>query len=297
MVCAMWNQLKTILLFGVLSALLLAVGGALAPQHLGVFVVLAVVMNVGAYFFSDKIVLAVHHAREISEQEAPVLYATVAELAHRAKLPMPRLCVVPGAQPNAFATGRNPRHGVVAVTEGLLHALDHREVRGVLAHELAHIKNRDILISTVAAILASAIATIANVLSFGAMFGSSGDDEEHGTSILGGLVMLIVAPLAATIVQLAISRSRELRADEVGAEISGDPEALASALERLDDAARALPTFVSPGSTSLFIVNPFGALDTMTRWFSTHPPIEERVARLRAMSRPQRRTLRAMPAW
>ncbi|MDX2090694.1 MAG: zinc metalloprotease HtpX [Kofleriaceae bacterium] len=289
----MWNQLKTILLFGVLSALLLAIGGAVAPQHLGVFVVVAVVMNVGAYFFSDQIVLAMHHAREVSEREAPGLHATVAELAARAGIPMPRVFVVPGDQPNAFATGRNPRHGVVAVTEGLLHALDRREVRGVLAHEIAHIKNRDILISTIAAILASAIATVANVLSFGAMFGHSGDEEDQGSGLLGGFVMLIVAPLAATLVQLAISRSRELRADEVGAQISGDPEALASALERLDYTARIAPAHVSPGTASLFIVNPFGALETMTRWFSTHPPVEERVARLRGMTARRRMLWRA----
>jgi heat shock protein HtpX len=289
----MWNQLKTILLFGVLSALLLAVGGTVAPQHLGALFVVAVVMNLGAYFLSDKIVLAMHRAREVSEDDAPGLHTTVAELAARANIPMPRVFIVPGDQPNAFATGRNPRHGVVAVTEGLLHALDRREVRGVLAHEIAHIRNHDILISTVAAILASAIATIANVLSFGAMFGHSSDEEDHPGGMLGGLLMLIVAPIAATLVQLAISRSRELRADEVGAQISGDPEGLASALERLDYSARVAPADVSPGTASLFIVNPFGALDTMTRWFSTHPPIEQRVARLRGMTAHRRMSWRA----
>ena len=211
---------------------------------------------------------------------------------------MPRLVVVAGQQPNAFATGRSPRHGVVAVTEGLLHALDHREVRGVIAPELAHIKNRVILISTVAAILASAIATIANLLSFGAMFGHAGDDDdEHGGGLLGSLAMLVIAPIVATLVQLAISRSRELRADEVGAQICGDPEALASALERLDHAARVVPAAVAPGTASLFIVNPFGALDTMARWFSTHPRIEERIARLRAMRRPYPRTFHPMATW
>jgi heat shock protein HtpX len=283
----MWNQLKTILLFGVLSALLVAIGSAVAPGSLGVFVLLALAMNLGAYFFSDKLVLSMYDARELYEHEAPDLYAMVRELATRAEIPMPRLFLVPGDQPNAFATGRNPRHGVVAVTVGLLHALDRREIRGVLAHELAHIKNRDVLLSTVAAILATAIASLANALSFGALFGHAGEDDDSG-SLFGGvatiLVGMIVVPFAATLIQLAISRSRELAADETGAAISGDPEGLARALERLDDIAQLAPAAVSPGTASLFIVNPFGALDTVSRWFSTHPPIEERIARLRSLA-------------
>lgn len=290
----MWNQLKTVLLFGVLAALLVGIGGALAPSYLGVFVVLALVMNVGAYFFSDKLVLRMYGARPLDRREAPELHAIVDGLATAAAIPTPRLYVVPGEQPNAFATGRNPAHGVVAVTEGIVRVLDQRELRGVLAHELAHIKNRDVLISTVAAIFASVITSIANVLSFGAMFGHHGDEDEGpGGGVLGGLLMLIVAPLAATLVQLAISRSREFAADESGAQLAGDPEGLARALEKLHHAARVLPpAHVEPATANLFIVHPFGALDTMTRWLSTHPSLEERVRRLRTMQPADRRPAR-----
>lgn len=278
------NQLKTILLFGVLSALFIGIGGAFAPSYLAVFVVIAAAMNLFAYFYSDRMVLAMYRAREVSAAEAPELHAMVRELAETAKLPMPRVCIIPDRQPNAFATGRNPRHAVVAVTEGILEALDRRELRGVLAHELGHVKNRDVLLSTVAAILASAITTVANVLSFGAMFGGTRDDDSPG-SALGGLVLILVAPIAALLIQLAISRSRELSADETGARLTGDPESLARALIALDRSAhRILPAHAQPATASLFIVNPFGALDRATRWFSTHPSTEERVARLRALS-------------
>jgi heat shock protein HtpX len=206
----------------------------------------------------------------------------VRELSAAAGLPMPRVYIVPERQPNAFATGRNPKHGVVAVTEGLLELLDARELRGVLAHELSHIRNRDVLVSTVAAILASTIATVANVLSFGAMFGAH--SSEDGPSPLAALATILVAPIAALLIQLAISRSREFHADETGARISGDPEALARALLKLHGAARVVsPELARPGTASLFIVNPFEGLERMTRWFSTHPSIEERVDRLRAL--------------
>ena len=239
-------------------------------------------MNLGAYFFSDRLVLAMYHAREVSEHEAPELHAMVSELADAAGIPPPRVYIVPDHQPNAFATGRNPQHGVVAVTEGLLELLDARELRGVIAHELSHIKNRDVLVSTVAAILASAISTVANVLSFGAMFG--GHDSEDGPSPLAALAMIIVAPFAALLIQLAISRSREFHADETGARISGDPEALARALLKLHGAARVIPPEVArPGTASLMIMNPFEGLERVTRWFSTHPSVEERVERLRAL--------------
>lgn len=275
------NQLKTILLFGVLSALFVGLGAAFAPGYLAVFVAIAAAINLGAYFFSDKIVLAMYRAQEVGEHEAPMLHATVRELAELAELPMPRVFIVPDPQPNAFATGRNPRHGVVAVTAGMLELLDPRELRGVLAHEISHIKNRDILVSTVAAILASAISTVANALSFGTMFGAHSDDDRP--SPLGSLAMILVAPFAALLVQLAISRSREFHADETGARISGDPEALARALLKLHGAAHVIPTEQArPGTASLFIVNPFEGLERVTRWFSTHPPVEERVERLRA---------------
>jgi heat shock protein HtpX len=290
------NQLKTILLFGVLSALFIGIGGAVAPDALGVFVVIALVMNLGAYFLSDKLVLAMYRAHEVSRPEAPDLHAMVEELSDAAGIPKPRVFIVPSPQPNAFATGRNPKHGVVAVTEGIIDMLDQRELRGVLAHEMAHIKNRDILVSTVAAILASAVTTVANVLSFGAMFGGHHDDEHHG-SVLGSLAMLIVAPIAATLIQLAISRSRELHADETGAKLSGDPTALASALIKLDHGARAIsPAHAEPATANLFIVNPFGALDSIAGWFSTHPSTEERVARLRRM-RTARSTLLPANRW
>jgi len=278
------NQLKTILLFGALSALFIGIGGAIAPDALGVFVVLALVMNLGAYFFSDKLVLAMYRAQEVSRAEAPELHAMTEELSEAAGIPKPRVFIVPSPQPNAFATGRNPRRGVVAVTEGIMDMLDHRELRGVLAHEIAHIKNRDILVSTVAAILASAVTTVANALSFGAMFGGHHDDEEHHGSLVGSLAMLIVAPIVATLIQLAISRSRELHADETGAQLSGDPDALASALIKLDRGARVIaPEHAEPATANLFIVNPFGSLDSIAGWFSTHPSTEERVARLRQL--------------
>lgn len=288
----MWNQLKTILLFGVLSALLVGIGGAFAPDALAVFVLLALAMNLGAYFFSHKLVLAMYRAREVAPHEAPELHAMVRELAATARIPTPRLFVIPGDQPNAFATGRNPKHGIVAVTEGIVSMLGARELRGVLAHEIAHIKNRDILISTVAAILASAVTTIANVLSFGAMFGGTADDDEHG-SVLGSVAMILIAPIAATLIQLAISRSRELHADATGAELAGDAEGLARALIALDRGARMIPpAHAEPATANLFIVNPFGALDSMARWFSTHPSTAERVARLRELE-VARRPLRA----
>lgn len=279
----MWNQLKTVLLFGALSALLIGIGGALAPDSLGVFVAIAVAMNLISYFWSDKIVLRMYRARELSPGEAPELHEMVRELAARAEIPEPRLFVVPGAQPNAFATGRNPKHGAVAVTEGLVGMLDRRELRGVLAHEIGHIRNRDVLISTAAAIIASAITTVARVLSFGAMFGGR-DSENRGGGALGGLFMLIVAPLAAILIQLAISRSRELAADETGARIAGDTEGLIGALAKLDRASRVIaPAHAEPATANLFIVNPFGALDSLSRWFSTHPPMAERIARLQRL--------------
>jgi len=297
----MWNQLKTILLFGVLSALLIGIGGALAPNYLVLFVGIAAVMNLVGYFWSDKIVLSMYRARELAPEEAPELHAIVRDLAARAQLPMPRLFIVPGEQPNAFATGRNPTHGIVAVTEGLVAMLDRREIRGVLAHELAHIKNRDVLISTAAAIVASAITTVANVLSFGAMFGGGHhDDEEHGTGLLGSLFLIIIAPIAATLIQLAISRSREFAADETGARIAGDAGGLIDALAKLDHASRVVPpVHAEPATANLFIVNPFGALDTLSRWFSTHPPMEERIARLQAMAgdRPRATTTWAARTW
>ena len=275
------NQLKTILLLGSLSALLVGVGSLVAPGMLGLFAVLAVAMNVGAYFFSDRLVLRMHHAAEVSPAEAPTLHAMVGELAVAAGIPKPRVFLIPEEQPNAFATGRNPANGVVAVTEGLVRLLDERELRGVLAHELAHIRNRDILLATVAATMAGILSYLGQALTFGAFFGGGRDDNE---SAHGGLLAAIVAPLAAMLVQMAISRSREYLADETGARLSKDPAALARALVKLERGVALVPAHASPGTASLFIVNPFGALERLSRLFSTHPSTDERVRRLLAMA-------------
>lgn len=283
----MKNQIKTILLLGVMSAILVSIGGALGPGYLVLFGVLALAMNLGAYFMSDRIVLAMHHATEVSPAEAPDLHRMVEELARRAEIPKPRVYIIPDAQPNAFATGRNPEHGVVAVTEGIMQLLNERELRGVLAHEIAHIKNRDILVSTIAAAFASGITWIAHAVSFaGAFGGGQSDEEEEGASPLAGLALAIVAPLAATLVQLGISRSREYMADETGAKLCGDPEALASALTKLENGVGLVPSEAAarPATASLFIVNPLSGGSSVMKWFSTHPTTEERVNRLLAMA-------------
>ncbi|WP_437982540.1 zinc metalloprotease HtpX [Sorangium sp. So ce117] len=280
----MKNQIKTILLLGVMSAILVSIGGALGPGYLVLFGVLALAMNLGAYFMSDRIVLAVHRAAEVSPFEAPGLHRMVEELSSRAGIPKPRVYVIPDAQPNAFATGRNPEHGVVAVTEGIMQLLSERELRGVLAHEIAHIKNRDILVSTIAAAFASGITWVAHAVSFAGIFGGSSDDED-GASPLGGLALAIVAPIAATLVQLGISRSREYMADELGARLSGDPEALASALSKLEHGVALVPPEAArPATASLFIVNPLAGAGSVLKWFSTHPTTEERVSRLLSMA-------------
>lgn len=291
------NQLKTVVLLGALSALVVGVGTLVAPSHLYLFALLALAMNLGAYFFSDKIVLHMHHASEVTPGQAPEIHAIIDELAARAEIPKPRVFVIPEQQPNAFATGRNPQHAVVAVTEGIVRLLDRRELRGVLAHEIAHVKNRDILVSSLAAAAASLISWIANALTFGALFGGSSRDGESESSGGHGLLLALVAPLAATLVQLGISRSREYLADASGAKLSGDPQALASALLKLERASNVVPvTEPQPATASLFIVNPFGAMETVSRWFCTHPSTAERVRRLQAMSaqRPQPGVRRAI---
>jgi heat shock protein HtpX len=274
------NQLKTVLLLGILSAILVGIGGLIGPNALGFSLLLAVVMNVGAYFFSDRIVLAMHHAQEIPPAQAPELHAIVEELAQQAGIPKPRVYLIPEQQPNAFATGRNPEHAVVAVTSGIMQILDARELRGVLAHELSHVKNRDILVSSIAATVAAAITYLAHAATF---FGLGGRDDE-GPSPAQALLLALVAPIAATLVQLSISRSREYGADETGAHLSGDPEALARALEKLDQAAHAIPAAMEPATASLFIVNPFSARRSVLSLFSTHPDMAERIRRLRAMT-------------
>jgi heat shock protein HtpX len=287
----MTNQLKTILLLGTLTALVVAFGALVAPGRLYLFAAIALAMNLGAYFFSDRVVLRLHHAREVNPHDAPELHAIVDELALRAQLPKPRVYVIPDEQPNAFATGRSPARGVVAVTEGLLQLLDRREVRGVLAHELAHIKSRDILVASLAAAGAATITSLAHALSFGSLFGSARDEGEgDAAATAGGLLAALVAPFAATLVQLGISRSREYLADEAGARISDDPEALATALVKLEQASKRVPAHGTPATASLFIVNPFAAGESLARWFSTHPSTEERVRRLRAIATRARAT-------
>jgi len=284
----MANQIRTILLLGVLSALVIALGGLMGQGAMLLAVGLAAALNLGAYFFSDKLVLRMHRAKELGRDQAPRIHGMLEELAHRAGIPKPRLYLIDEAQPNAFATGRNPQHGVVAVTSGLLQLLDDRQVRGVIAHELAHIKNRDILVATVAAVMAATIGYAAHVLSFAAFFGRT-DDEEAGSGA-GGLLAALVAPIAATLVQMGVSRSREYLADATGARIAQDPEGLASALERLETTARLIPTEAAPATASLFIVNPLAGAEGLSRLFSTHPPMRERVSRLRAMTLQPRRT-------
>ncbi len=280
----MKNHLKTVLLLGALSGLVLAIGALVAPGQLGFFAILALAMNLGAYWFSDRIVLRMHGAREVSFEEDPELHTMVAELSSAAGIPKPRVFVMAEAQPNAFATGRDPAHGVVAVTEGLRELLDRRELRGVLAHEIAHIRNRDILVSSIAAAAATMITYLAQMLSFQGLFGGSQRDGES-SSPAGALLAVIVAPLAATLIQMGISRSREFLADEAGARIAGDAEGLARALRKLERYAAGTPADVQPAAASLFIVNPFGAVRTVSRWFSTHPATEERIERLLELAR------------
>ncbi len=278
------NQLRTVFLLGALSVVLVGIGGAFGGgRFLPLFFLLALAMNVGAYFFSHKIVLSMHRARELEPQEHPALRRMVKELSAAAGLPEPRLYILPQPQPNAFATGRNPQHGVVAVTEGLLALMDERELRGVIAHELAHIRNRDILVATVAATIAAAVSMIAQAGQFAMIFGGGRDDEEGGNP-LASLLMLIVAPIAATLIQLGISRSREYLADATAARITGDPMGLAFALEKLRRGTAAHPSDAAPATASLFIMNPLGGVKRMASLFSTHPAVEDRVARLREIA-------------
>jgi heat shock protein HtpX len=278
------NQLKTVVLLGALSALLIGIGGALSPSYLWLFAILAIAMNVGTYFWSDRLVLMMHRARPIARGDDPGLFAIVEELAARAELPMPKVYLIDDSTPNAFATGRNPAHGVVAVTRGIRSLLSDRELRGVLAHELAHIKNRDILIATIAATVASVISMIATALRWGLIFGGDRRDRDDNGGLLGTLALAIVAPIAATVIQLAISRSREYQADATGARIAGDPLALASALGKLERGNRRSPLHTGTEATaSLFIVAPLSG-SSIASWFSTHPPLAERIRRLEAIA-------------
>jgi len=264
-------------------ALFVYVGGLLGGET-GMFFafIFACFMNVGSYWFSDKIVLRIYKAKEVDESSAPELFHTVKELSVAGGLPMPRVYVIPSPQPNAFATGRNPEHAAVAVTEGILQILSREELKGVLGHELTHIRNRDILISTIAATIGGAISMIAQMAQWAFLFGGMNDDEEGGGNPIVSLLLIFLAPVAAIIIQMAISRSREYLADEGGAKISGNPEFLAHALQRLEEGRKKIPMNTNPSTAHMFIVNPLAG-GGMASLFSTHPPTEERIKRLLQM--------------
>jgi len=276
------NTVKTFLLMAALTALFMVGGQAMAGQQGMMFaLVMALGLNFFAYWNSDKMALAMNKAREVSEAEAPDLHQLVATLATRAGLPKPKVYIVDNPTPNAFATGRNPEHAAVAVTTGILQALNRQELEGVLGHELGHIKNRDILISSIAAVMAGAISYLATMAQWGMIFGGGRDSEEGGSPI-AAIIMMIVAPLAASMIQMAISRSREYIADASGAEICGHPKALASALNKLASYNKQRPMDVNPASAQMYIVNPLSG-GSLAKLFSTHPPMEERIRRLMAM--------------
>jgi heat shock protein HtpX len=275
------TQIRTWLLIAALTALLILIGAAIGGGALYIFVALAVLMNVAGYWFSDKLALAASRARPLEKGEIPELEEIAADLARRAKVPMPRLYLIGSEQPNAFATGRNPAHAAVAVTDGLLNHLPAEEVRGVLAHEFAHISNRDILVSSIAAMVAGAVSAIATVMQFSLLFGG-GDDDESPLGLIGTLVAIIVAPIAATLLQLGVSRQREYLADATGAKLLGHAAPLADALETLERGSEAIPMSVNPAMASMYAVNPLPRRGLATL-FATHPPIAERVRRLRAL--------------
>jgi len=283
----MANRLKTTLLLALLTVLMVLMGSAIGGQGgMVVAFLMALAMNFFSYWFSDKIVLKMYGAREIGEQDHPAFYGMVRRLASQAGLPMPRVYIIPSESPNAFATGRNPNHAAVAATEGILHILSSEELEGVMAHELAHVQNRDILVGTIAATFAGAIAMLGNMLQWGAILGAGRDDGEEGAGgMAGSLVMAFIAPLAAMLIQMAVSRSREYLADATGARICGRPLALANALRKLHSASQAIPMQQArPASAHMFIVNPLAG-GSLLKLFSTHPPMEERISRLEAMAR------------
>jgi len=280
----MFNMMKTAILMAAITALFMAIGGMIGGRTgMMLALVVAVGMNFFSYWFSDQMVLKMYNAREVDETSAPRFYAMVKELAQRAQLPMPRVYLIDESAPNAFATGRNPEHAAVAATTGILNVLTERELRGVMAHELAHVKHRDILISTVSATMAGAISMLAN---FAVFFGGR-DSEGRPANPIAGIAVAILAPLAASLIQMAISRAREFEADRGGAEISGDPQALASALDKIHRYAQGIPLQAAeahPETAQMMIMNPLSG-DGLRSLFSTHPATEERVARLMAMVR------------
>ncbi|MGH2820751.1 MAG: zinc metalloprotease HtpX [Actinomycetota bacterium] len=276
------NTMKTFVLLAALGGLLVLIGGFLGEAGPWIGLGLGLLLVGGSYWFSDRIAIAAARARPVSEHQAPDLYRIVRELTVAARMPMPRIYVTPDVQPNAFATGRNEQRATIAVTQGITQMLSEEELRGVLAHELAHIRNKDILISSVAAAIAMGITFIARMAMWGAMFGGMGSDDDEGGNPIGLLFMAVLAPVAAMLIQMGISRSREFEADRRGAELIGSGEPLARALEKLHTASRRIPMRVNPAQSSLYIVNPLsGRRVSFAKWFMTHPPVEQRIARLR----------------
>jgi heat shock protein HtpX len=282
------NALKTTVLLGALTGLLVGLGYLLGGPSMAIIaLVLAGVINFATYWFSDKMVLAMSGAKEVSREQAPELHAIVQEVAELAGVPKPKVYIMETETPNAFATGRNPEHAVVAATTGIMRILDRRELRAVMAHEIGHVKNRDMLISSVAATIAGAISYIQSMLMFGAMFGGGNDNRGGGGNILFAFLASMIAAFAATLLHLAISRTREFAADRSGAEYVRDPEALASALAKLHQGVQMRPMAQTPGAeatSSLYIMHPFRAGQGLSNLFSTHPPVEERIRRLRQMA-------------
>ena len=274
------NQIRTALLLAALTMVIVWIGNMIGGRGgMMIALILAAGMNFFSYWYSDKIVLRMYNAREISPHEASELYEMVDSLARNADLPMPKVYIIPQESPNAFATGRNPEHAVVAVTEGLLRLMNREELRGVLAHELAHVSNRDILIGSIAATMAGAIMMLASMARWSAVFGGFRGNDDEGGGLIGLIIVSVVAPLAALLVQMAISRSREYQADETGARFAGSPAGLAGALGKLGDYSGRLPMKANPATAHMFIVNPLSAGGVMGL-FSTHPPLAERIARL-----------------
>ena len=278
------NTTKTVVLMVGLTVLLVFIGGAIGGRQ-GVMIafIFAMSMNLFSYWFSDKIVLRMYSAQEVEESAAPVLYSVTRELAMKMNMPMPKVYIIPSEAPNAFATGRNPNHAAVAATEGIMRLLTREELTAVMAHELGHVRNRDILIGTIAATIAGAISMLAHMAQWAMIFGGGRrDDDEGAGGMIGGIVMIILAPIAAALIQMAISRSREYEADATGARICGNPLWLASALKKLDSSSKRVSLDANPATAHMFIVNPLRA-GGIVNLFSTHPPMEERIARLESM--------------
>jgi heat shock protein HtpX len=280
----MANNFKTVLLLGILTGIILFIGSFWGRGGLTIALFMSIAMNFASYFFSDKIALSMYHAQPVTREQAPKIYRIMEFLCSRAGIPMPKIYIIPEDSPNAFATGRNPQHASVAVTQGALNLLNEEEITGVLAHELSHVKNRDILISSVAATLAGMIMWVANMARFTAFFGGGRDRDDEGGGALGGLVTIIVAPIAAMLIQMWISRTREYQADASAVEVAGNPYGLASALRNLENYSKRIPMEASPSTAHMFIIHPFSGRSLMSL-FSTHPPAQKRIERLLGKNR------------